>query len=90
MAYTVLLTLDLNNVTQEKRETFYQLLEKNQWKKIGKINTVWKAKFKEDVTREGALNSSKNEIKRLASQSLISSFDAVLQAGEGDVVVFKS
>lgn len=88
MAYTVLLTLDLNNVTLEKREVFYQLLEKNKWVKINKINTVWKAKYEEGVTRDGALNTSRNEIKIFASQSLIPSFDAVLQAGEGDVVVF--
>lgn len=90
MAYTVLLTLDLNNVTQEKREIFYQLLKDNQWIKISNINTVWKATYQEGVTRDNALNTSKNEIKSFATQSLIPSFDAVFQAGEGDVVVFKS
>lgn len=88
----------ISNMTEHEQEVLWnllslrieELLKNNQWIKISNINTVWKATYQEGVTRDIALNTSKNEIKSFATQSLISSFDAVFQAGEGDVVVFKS
>jgi len=85
----VLLTVDLNNLTDsKKREKFYAELEKKQWKKFRTTTTTWHAKFRDDVSAAGAVATSKKEVADAAQVAGIVSWDAVCLAGDDAPTIF--
>ena len=84
-----MLTLDLDkNTSSEKRDKFYKHLKDNQWTKIDKVTTTWYAKFNDDATESGIINTTKNDVKSAADHSGVSSYDAVVNVSKSKPTSF--
>ncbi|MCG9712914.1 hypothetical protein L1D29_08810 [Shewanella insulae] len=89
MGYKALLTLDLENgVSSEKREKFYEYLKKEKWSKLAGLTTAWKCSFNDDVTRESAIRVVKNDVAGAARHAGVSSYNAAVQVGKGEIEKF--
>jgi len=88
MALKGLLTLDLNGVTREQRDIFYDYLKKVKWTKIANIDTAWKCTFNESSNRLRAINICKSDVKEGARLAKISSIKSVVQVAEDNVEEF--
>lgn len=81
MQVYVMLTVDLNHrVSEDARNKFNESLKEQQWTKL-KLTTTWQAKFKEGVTVEGAISTTKADLKRAAAAAGISNYEGAAQAG---------
>ncbi|CAK2391056.1 conserved hypothetical protein [Vibrio crassostreae] len=87
MSIKILLTLDLNNVTDEQREKVYESLKGDQWTKMS-LTTTWKCTFNETVSEESARKTAKNDVLRAIDKAKIKSYEAALQAGVNGVEKF--
>jgi len=77
----VMLTVDLNRgVSDEARKKFYDYLAKEQWTRLKLTTTFW-AKFAETATLEGAINTTKKDVRNAASSSGISYYEAAAEIG---------
>lgn len=85
----VLLTVDLNSVTDtKKRDRFNEELKNKQWKKFRETTTTWHAKFQDGVSAAGAVATTKKEVAAAATAAGIASWDAVCLAGEDAPTIF--
>lgn len=75
MAVTVMLSVDLNGVTSTMRTKFYEELANKQWTKL-KLTTTWTARFKEGVTKDSALSTTKFDVKAAALAAGVKDYEA--------------
>ena len=84
-----LLTLDLNRETSsEARNKFYAELEKLQWMKINQLTTLWYATWKDDVSDQGIIDTTKGDVEKAANAAGVTKYDAAV-AVCGKPVVWK-
>ena len=77
-----MLSLDLErNVTDEQRKKFYEHLKEENWVKIPKVTTTWRASFKQGTTEVGALNTTKKDVANAAKKARIGKYNAVVHFG---------
>jgi hypothetical protein len=88
MAIKAMLSLDLNNVTNEQREAFYAALKERKWAKITSLTTVWKATFQEGVTGEQAIKETKNDLASAAQLAKVTRYDAGVMVGEREPEIY--
>lgn len=66
MSY-IMVSADFPGVTNEQRNKIYECLKKNSWTKVTEpgrdIDTVWYAKFKDDVSEPEAKQVTKKEFE---------------------------
>ena len=89
MSQYSMLSIDLNaNVTSDQRKKFYEHLEKKQWKKISLLTTLWYTNWKDGVSEQGMINTTRGDLEEAASYSGVAHYDAAL-ANCGKPVVLK-
>lgn len=88
MALKAMLSLDLNNVTSEQRDKFYDVLKKSNLTKIETLTTVWKAVFQEGLTVERAIKTIKDIVSAAATAARVTRYDAAVMVGERDPEIF--
>jgi hypothetical protein len=85
MKYKALITLDLHNVDDSQRLTFYKVLEEVYWTKIVALTTTWKCSFKEDVSYADALNMLKSDINKAKLEAKVTKVQYAIQLGANEV-----
>ena len=78
--YSVL-SLDLNSATAEQRKIVYAYLEKKSWSKTRPTTTFWTASWKDDVSDEAILRTTKEEVAAAAKEARLSAYDATTSIG---------
>ena len=79
MSRYCILSLDLNKqVTSEQRNTFYAKLQELQWMKMDATTTLWYAPWKDDVTDEGVVATTKSDVAKAAEAAKVTSYDATV------------
>jgi hypothetical protein len=89
MAVQVLVTVDLNRVTDEQRKAFAAQMTKELWGKLS-LTTAWKARFQAGVSEASALRVMHSDIRNAAASARITNFEYAAQAGIEEVAVFDS
>lgn len=89
MAWHVFLTVDLNNVTTEARNKFYEHLANNQWTKL-KLTTSWTARFKPEITKARAVEVTQSDVRSAAAYAGIRDYEAGLTTSEDPATLWKS
>lgn len=85
----VLLTVDLNNLTDtKKRDAFYEDLKKKKWTKFRATTTTWSASFEDTISAARAVEMTKADVAEAARVAGIGSCDAVCLAGAAKPTVF--
>ncbi len=85
MGYKVLVTIDLPKITENERQKFYEFLESKKWTKIERLTTAWRVSFKDDVTRDGAISTTLNDLKNAKINSKVSEVEYALQLERHDI-----
>lgn len=75
MAVSVMLSVDLNNVTSEARTKFYEELKTRLWVKL-KLTTTWRAQFTEGATHAAAISTTKSDVEAAAKLAGITNYEA--------------
>lgn len=88
MGYKVLLTLDIEKASTEKRKLFYEYLKSQDWEKIPNLTTSWKASFNDNASREDVIATAKDDLKNAAQHAGVNFYNVALQMGKGLVVEF--
>jgi len=84
-----MLSLDLDrNTSTEKRDKFYEYLNKEQWTKVPKVTTTWYANWKDGSTESGIINATKMDVANAAKHAGITSYDAVVHVGSNKPTSF--
>jgi len=86
MSYKALITLDLPDISDEKRQLFYDILEEEHWVKIDKLTTAWKVEFIGEGDRNSVIETLLNDLTKAKKHSSISKINYALQVGKGQVV----
>ena len=86
MAVQVLVTVDLNQVTERQREIFRDEMKARQWIKLS-LTTTWKARFQEGASASSALSTTANEVRQCAQAAGISRYEMAAQAGDQEPLV---
>lgn len=89
MAVSVMLSVDLNNVTSEARTKFYEELKTRLWVKL-KLTTTWRAQFKEGASKTGAINTAKSDVAAAAKLAGITNYEAAASASDEHPTEWKS
>ena len=91
MGIQVMLSIDLEQgVSQEKRKACYENLADNNWVKIPKVTTTWKASFGKSTNPDKVIEATKNYVKRAASASGVTNYEAVAHLGPDQPISFKN
>jgi len=88
MKYYALLTVDLNGVTQTKRDKYYEILKEEKWNKIG-TTTTWKCSFKDDLPKDECINVIKNDLNKAKKNAGITNVEYAFQLGTDAVTTGK-
>lgn len=89
MAISVMLSVDLNNVTSTVRAKFYEELEGKQWVKL-KLTTTWRARFKEGVSKADAISVTKSDVTSAAKAAGVANYEAAASASDEPPTEWKS
>jgi hypothetical protein len=87
MGYKALITLDLNNSTEEQRALFYEVLKDENWTKIPKLTTTWKCSFYDTANRVAANNTIIAHLNKAKLKSKISQVDYAFQLDKENVQI---
>ncbi|OOE62153.1 hypothetical protein BZG19_16430 [Salinivibrio kushneri] len=63
-------------------------MKKEKWTKLAGLTTAWKCSFNDDVTRESAIRVVKNDVASAAGHAGVSSYNAAVQVGKGEIEKF--
>lgn len=88
MALKALLTVDLKSADPKQRGVFDDEMEKLKWTKLKSATTSWKASFKDDVSRSGAIATAEGDVAKAASRSQIKSYSGAIQLAAEPVEEF--
>ena len=83
-----LISLDLNDVNKEQRDTFYEYLEEKNWVKYKDLTTTWRVNFGASFTEESALKWIEVRIKEVARKAGVSSYKVVADISENKPTEF--
>lgn len=89
MAITVMLSVDLNNVTSTVRAKFYEELKGKQWFKL-KLTTTWRAGFREGVSKADAISVTKSDVASAAKAAGVTNYEAAAIASDESPTEWKS
>ncbi len=89
MAVSVMLSVDLNNVTSEARTKFYEELKTRLWVKL-KLTTTWRAQFTEGATHAAAISTTKSDVEAAAKLAGITNYEAAASASDERPTEWKS
>jgi hypothetical protein len=87
MGYKALITLDLTNTDEMKREKFYNFLTEKKWVKIENITTAWKTSFIDNTYRSEAISILKKDIRKAKEISGVYSVNFAIQVGKGIIEI---
>lgn len=87
MKLNAMLTVDLNNVSSDERNKFYEKLKEEKWQKL-KLTTTWIASFTEKVTLDEAIRITKSDVQKAAAHAGISNYEAASHFSENEPVVW--
>lgn len=91
MAVSVMLSVDLNNVTSEARTKFYEELKTRLWVKLKlKLTTTWRAQFTEGATHAAAISTTKSDVEAVAKLAGIKNYEAAASASDERPTEWKS
>lgn len=79
MEYNVLVTIDLSPATDEQRQTFYEVLSNNDWKKIEPLTTTWKTSFNNTASRDVVISAIQKRLELAKDISEVKKVDYALQ-----------
>ena len=86
--YKGLITLDLENSPSAKeRETFYRVLQEENWVKLEKVTTTWKVSFGEGFGYQEAIHLLKSHIAKAKQLSGVPTVQYAIQLGVHDVLI---
>jgi len=89
MAVSVMLSVDLNNVTSTVRAKFYEELQKKHWVKL-KLTTTWRARFADTASKAGALTTAKVDVAAAAKAAGVVNYEAAASASDEPPTEWKS
>lgn len=89
MAVSVMLSVDLNNVTPAARTKFYEELQRKHWVKL-KLTTTWRAQFAEGASKAGAIRTAKAAVAHAAGVAGITNYEAAANASDEPPTEWKS
>lgn len=81
MAVSVMLSVDLNNVTSAARTKFYDELKGRKWVKL-KLTTTWRGRFTEVTSKAGAINTAKSDVAAAAKAAGVANYEAAANASD--------
>lgn len=84
-----LIIIDLPGIDNEAKDKFYEVLNEEEWTKINHLNTAWKFSFHKDVTRNGAITTLEDDLKKAKKLSNAKRVDYAIQLDEEEIVMNK-
>ena len=87
MGHKALVTLDLPDITDSQRKTFYDKLESEKWYKIRSLTTAWRISYDDGFTRDDVVETIKNDLLNAKRASRIKKVEDALQVHSREVVV---
>lgn len=77
-----LLSLDLKNTEKPQRDKFYEILESEDWSKVGGVDTTWERRFS-NISYEPSISLRvQNVIEDAARRAEIEQVNFVFQVGD--------
>jgi hypothetical protein len=64
MGYHALITLDLSETADNGAGIFHGVLINEKWVKVRNLPTTWRVSFQDGVTRQGAVETLKNDLRK--------------------------
>lgn len=89
MTVSVMLSVDLNNVTSTVRAKFYEELKSKQWVKL-KLTTTWRARFTEGASKAAAISTAKSHVAAAAKAAGVTNYEAAASASDEPLAEWKS
>lgn len=84
MGYKALITID-TTATADQRKMVYEHLEKENWQKIPKLTTSWKATFNDTTSREDAIKVLVSDLEKAKKVSGATNVEYAMQLDKIDV-----
>lgn len=89
MELKVLLAIELgDSVSSDQRDAFVKALGGKRWIQVKPLQNTWQASFRDDVSEERAVETSKKDVADAASEAGVGDYSAALHIGPSLPVVF--
>lgn len=79
MGHKALVTIDLTSASQDQRNTFYEALKEEKWRKIDTLTTSWSISFNDGSTRAGVIRTLISDLTKARDRSRLSKVSYAIQ-----------